>query len=441
MVEVENIWSKILYEGGGLVLTNGNVLFSMAVLVVFLASYRPYMRWIRKGFLGRLNLEEAAAIKIQKRIRLGHFFAFLTVLSFGLFYNSSLYSLIHTNIGPTQIFASLMSIQLARIIDLLVLRYLLQPVKDEGVYLPKFTEQGGNQRTIQSVIYILLLWLLVENLHLNFTLFRIPLKDTAIDFQLTNSIQLSLVILTAKAIYIVLANFFLQRYFNQNEVNIGSQYAIKQLVKYVIYTSAVIIGLGQLGIDLTLFWGGAAALLLGVGIGLQQTFNDFFSGILLLAERPVQVGDILSIDGFKGKVKQIGLRTSKIETLENLVMIVPNSKIVGNNIVNWSYNDNKARFYVEVGVAYGSDTQLVKQILLDIAKAHNRLLKKPAPFVRLVQFADSALNFELHFYSSEFITIDNIKSDLRFEIDRKFREHRITIPFPQRDVWLKNQQP
>lgn len=430
-METGIFWSRVLFEGGGLLLTVGNVLFSLVILVVFLASYRPYMRWVRKGFVGRLNLEEAAAIKILKRIRLGHFFAFLALLSFGLFYHSNLDSLIHTNIGPAQIFASLMSIQLARIIDLVVLKYLLQPVKHEG--------GGGNQRTIQSVIYVLLLWLLVENLHLNFSLFRIPLKDTSINFQLTNAIQLALVILTAKAIYIVLTHFFLQRYFNQKEVNIGSQYAIKQLVKYVIYTTAVIIGLGQLGIDLTLFWGGAAALLLGVGIGLQQTFNDFFSGILLLTERPVQVGDILSIDGFKGKVKQIGLRTSKIETLENLVMIVPNSKIVGNNIVNWSYNDNKARFFVEVGVAYGSDTQLVKQLLLDVAKGHNRLLKQPAPFVRLVEFADSALNFELHFYSSEFVTIDNIKSDLRFEIDRKFREHQIVIPFPQRDVWVKNQ--
>jgi small-conductance mechanosensitive channel len=440
-VETGTFWSKIIYEGGGLVLTYGNVLFSMLVLFLFLVTYRSYMRWVRIAFIGRLNLEEASAVKIHKRIRLGHFFAFLTLLSFTLLYSSSLYSLIHTRIGPTQIFASLMSIQLARIIDLIVLKYLLQPVKEEGILLSNSGHQRGNQRTIQWVIYVLLLWLLVENLHLNFSLFRIPLKDTSIDFQLTNAIQLALVILTAKAIYIVLTHFFLHRYFIRSEVNIGSQYAIKQLVKYVIYTTAVIIGLGQLGIDLTLFWGGAAALLLGVGIGLQQTFNDFFSGILLLTERPVQVGDILSIDGFKGKVKQIGLRTSKIETLENLVMIVPNSKIVGNNIVNWSYNDNKARFFVEVGVAYGSDTQLVKQILLDIAKAHPRLLKKPAPFVRLVQFADSSLNFELHFYSSEFVTIDNIKSDLRFEIDRKFREQQIVIPFPQRDVWLKNQQP
>ena len=430
-------FTQVLYEVEGMVFTVGNLMVTSFLFLLFATTYRPYMRWIQKGLVNRLNMEATIARKMLNRIQLGHFFAFLTTISIALLYHSDLQALIHTALGPTQIFGSLMGIQLARIIDLVVVKYLLQPIQGEGAYLNKAGEQGGNQRTIQSVIYVLLGWLLVENLHLNFTLFRIPLRDLAIDFQLTNLIQLILVILSAKAVYIVLAHFLLQRYFNQNDLNIGTQFAIKQLVKYVIYTSAVIIGLGQLGIDLTVFWGGAAALLVGVGIGLQQTFNDFFSGILLLAERPVQVGDILTIDGAQGKVKQIGLRTSKIETLENIVMIVPNSKIVGNNIINWSYNDNKARFSVEVGVAYGSDTQLVKELLLSVARKHPNVLKRPVSFVRLTDFADSALHFELHFYSSEFVTIENIKSDMRFEIDRLFRAHGVEIPFPQRDVWIK----
>ncbi|MGA1544931.1 MAG: mechanosensitive ion channel family protein [Saprospiraceae bacterium] len=432
-----NFFSETFFQWEGLVMTYSNIMLSALVIMLFVFTYKPYLKLVRKGFLDRLKLEEATAQKVANRIRLGHFFAFLAILSFVLLYNSDLSTFIHTNIGPLQIFASLMGIQLARILDLVVVNYLLKPIPEESSYQTKFSDAQGGQRTVQYVIYVLLLWLLVENLHLNFTLFRIPLKDTAIDFQLTNLIQLSLIILTAKAIYVILAHFFLQQYFNQNKVNIGSQYAIKQLVKYVIYTVAAIFGMGQLGIDLTLFWGGAAALLLGVGIGLQQTFNDFFSGILLLTERPVEVGDILAIDGFTGKVKQIGLRTSKIETLENIVMIVPNSKIVGNNIVNWSYNDNKARFFVGVGVAYGSDTQLVKTLLLNIAAAHKRLLKKPAPFVRLAAFGASSLDFELHFYSSDFIAIENIKSELRFEIDQVFRTNNISIPFPQQDIWIK----
>ena len=227
-------------------------------------------------------------------------------------------------------------------------------------------------------------------------------------------------------------------YYKKKRINVGAQFAINQLLKYFLYVVAFLFALESLGVKLTVLWGGAAALLVGIGLGLQQVFNDFISGILLLFERTVEVGHVVQVDGLIGSVKKIGLRTSLVETRDNITVIVPNSKLTSENVVNWSHYDNKARFRIAIGVAYGSDTQLVKELLLKVAKENGYVLKHPASFVRFTDFGDSSLNFELHFWSHEFINIEDVKSDLRFEIDRVFREHKVEIPFPQRDVWFKN---
>ena len=173
-------------------------------------------------------------------------------------------------------------------------------------------------------------------------------------------------------------------------------------------------------------------------MGLQQTFNDLFSGILLLFERTVEVGDVVEIDGDIGNVKQIGLRTSLIETRDNVTLIIPNSKLVMDGIINWTHYDSKVRFKIPVGVAYGTDTEKVRELLLQAAD-HPRILDRPASSVRFVNFGDSSLDFELLFYSTNFTGINDVKSDIRFEIDRLFRENAIEIPFPQRDVWIKKE--
>jgi small-conductance mechanosensitive channel len=174
-----------------------------------------------------------------------------------------------------------------------------------------------------------------------------------------------------------------------------------------------------------------------VGLGLQETFKDLFSGVILLFERRAEVGDVVEVDGLIGTVKRIGVRTSLVETRDNIVVIVPNSRLIVQHFVNWSHNDNKARFYIQVGVAYGSDTELVRQLLLDIARSNAEVIRHPAPFVRFVDFGNSSLDFQLHFWSHEFIRIEDVKSDMRFKIDQAFRENGVTIPFPQRDVWMK----
>mgnify|MGYP006266219211 CR=1 FL=1 len=254
---------------------------------------------------------------------------------------------------------------------------------------------------------------------------------------LTKILETLLIVFGARLLAWLGIRYFLSRTYKKRDINIGSQFAINQLFTYLMYFVALIIILNVLGVNPTVVVGGTAALLLGVGLGLQQTFNDFFSGVLLLFERSVEVGDVVDIEGLNGTVKRIGLRTSEVQTRENMTVIVPNSKLVVNRVTNWSHNDEIARFHVGVGVAYGSDTALVKRLLVESASDHKKILKFPAPFVRFTDFGNSSLDFELHFWTREFIAIEDVKSDLRFHIDQLFREHHVTIPFPQRDLWLK----
>jgi small-conductance mechanosensitive channel len=186
----------------------------------------------------------------------------------------------------------------------------------------------------------------------------------------------------------------------------------------------------MIDVKMNLLLGGAAALLVGVGLGLQQTFNDFFSGIILLFERSIDVDDIVNVNGLIGTVKRIGLRTSKIETRDNITVIVPNSKLVIDNVINWSHSTSLARFEIKVHVSFNSDTYLVKRILEDVASNCNRIEMNPFPFVRFIDFGQYALEFHLLFWSKELINIEDVKSEMRFEINRLFKEHDVEIPYP-----------
>ncbi len=216
----------------------------------------------------------------------------------------------------------------------------------------------------------------------------------------------------------------------------GRQHALYQIIKYVLVIITFVIILESIGIKLTFLFAGSAALLVGLGFGLQQTFNDFISGIILLFEGTIQVDDIIEVEGVVGKVKRIGIRTSEIETRDNIELIIPNSKFTLDKVINWSHNKQSTRFRVSVGVAYGSDVELVRKVLLECAGEHEFIVKEPAPRVRFRDFADSSLNFDLLFFSEDMFRRGLIESDLRFLIDKKFREKGISIPFPQRDVHL-----
>lgn len=307
--------------------------------------------------------------------------------------------------------------------------------------LSGYNKQGGGKKirinqlrkTLKWIFCLIVLIGILESLDLNFSIGSY--NETA--FKINNIFAAILILFMANLLTWVLLEIVLSTYYKKNHVNLGSQYAINQLLKYVIYVMAAIIALDNVGIQTTVVWGGAAALLVGLGLGLQQTFNDLISGLILLFERTVEVGDVVEIENLVGTVKKIGLRTSLVETRDNITVIVPNSKLVIDNVINWSHYDNKARFKVMIGVAYGSDTDVVKQILLQVARKNIYVLKHPAPRIRFVNFGESSLDFELLFWASNFVVIEDIKSDLRFSINKAFRNHSIEIPFPQRDLWVR----
>ncbi|MFY0672313.1 MAG: mechanosensitive ion channel [Bacteroidia bacterium] len=219
----------------------------------------------------------------------------------------------------------------------------------------------------------------------------------------------------------------------------GSISAVVQLIRYFAYTIAIAILLDSLGFKTTALLASSTALLVGIGLGLQQVFYDLISGIILLFEGTIRVGDVVEIKHeYVGKVMHIGIRTSKIETRENTYIIVPNSKFISGDVVNWSHITTSTRFKVVVGVAYGSNVELVRDLLLQAAENQQHIESEPKPFVRFNDFGDSALVFELYFWTNKTFTVENLKSDLRFEIDRLFRAHDVTIPFPQRDLHIKS---
>lgn len=224
------------------------------------------------------------------------------------------------------------------------------------------------------------------------------------------------------------------------KVDHSFRYTIFIIIKYTLWVISISIILQSMGIKITLLIASSAALLVGVGMGLQQIFKDILSGVFLLFEGIIRVDDIVELNEFVGRVLDIGIRTTNILTRDNIVMIIPNSKFIEENVINWSSVDKQTRFFVSVGVAYGSDVKKVGELLISCALEHPNISKKMKPQVRFENFADSSLDFKLFFYTSEGFRVEWIKSDLRYCIDKKFRENGIQIPFPQHDVYLKQPQ-
>jgi len=207
-------------------------------------------------------------------------------------------------------------------------------------------------------------------------------------------------------------------------------------LKRLIYLIIFLVALHTAGVNLTAILAASTALLIGIGLALQTLFQDIISGIFILIDQTVHVGDIIEIDGKVGRVEEINLRTTNAVTIDNKVLIIPNHLYLTNSLYNWTQNGVTTRESIEVGVAYGSDTQLVKKVLLDVALSHPKIHKKPKPLVRFTDFADSALMFKLVFTLSNSFEAAEPKSDIRFEIDKRFREEGIQIPFPQRDIHI-----
>jgi len=226
---------------------------------------------------------------------------------------------------------------------------------------------------------------------------------------------------------------------NSTNNNHSNSYAMIQISAYFIWTLAAVFILESLNIDVKLILAGSAALLVGIGLGLQQTFNDFISGLILLFEGTTKVGDVLEIDGDVVKIQEIGLRTSKAIDRCDITVIIPNSIITTNKVINWSHNQTKTLFSIEVGVAYGSDVELVLQLLKDCANKHPEIIKQEQTEARFINFGASSLDFKVLFFTNNLFIVERIKSEIRISLIKSFEEHQITVPFNQLDIHLKKE--
>ena len=224
------------------------------------------------------------------------------------------------------------------------------------------------------------------------------------------------------------------------KIDRGTKEAISSVVGYLIAGVGFLIVLTSAGIDLSSLTVVAGVLGVGIGFGLQNIASNFISGIAILFEQPLKVGDLVEVDGLRGIVEKISIRSTVVRTLDNVFVIVPNQKFIENNVVNWSYRDKKCRVHVPVGVAYGTDTTLVTEALLAASRRHPRVLAQPTPKVWFKEFGDSSLNFELLVWVDDPPSIPQFKSDLNFSIENELHLRDINIPFPQRDLHLKNPQ-
>ena len=217
--------------------------------------------------------------------------------------------------------------------------------------------------------------------------------------------------------------------------------SIFSFLKYLIYILVVIGVLNGSGVDVTVFLTASAALFVGIGFALQTLFQDIISGIFIILDKTLRIGDVIEFDDGKvGRIFDIKLRTTRALTRDDKVIIIPNHKFLTDKVYNWTQNHKTTRESVKVGVAYGSDTQKVKEVLLSCIVEQKGILKSPKPFVLFEDFGDSALQFAVFFFIKNSFIDPEIKSDLRFKIDAAFREEGISIPFPQRDIHIINKK-
>ncbi|MCB0457008.1 MAG: mechanosensitive ion channel [Flavobacteriaceae bacterium] len=221
-----------------------------------------------------------------------------------------------------------------------------------------------------------------------------------------------------------------------SETDTNKFISIFKFIKYLAYVIVVFSVLSLAGINVTPFLAASAALLVGVGLALQELFQDIIGGIFIIVDKSLLVGDVIEINGKVGRVIEIKLRTTRAITRDDKIFIIPNHKFISDTIFNYTQNHKQTRESVSVGVAYGSNTALVRELLLKSVINDKRILKRPAPFVLFEDFGDSALLFSIYFFISDSFIDPGIKSDIRFKIDALFRENNISIPFPQRDVHI-----
>jgi small-conductance mechanosensitive channel len=234
-----------------------------------------------------------------------------------------------------------------------------------------------------------------------------------------------------------LRTWVVEQLLTKTRMETGARQAVGSILRYTIIAVGFVVILQTAGIDLTALNVLAGAVGIGLGFGLQNIVSNFISGLIILFERPIKVGDRIVVGNVEGDVVRISGRSTEVVTNDNISIIVPNSKFITENVVNWSHTDRKVRFRIPVTVAYGSDVHLVDRLLLEAAAANPDVLEDPAPGVRLMEFGESGLCFELRVWSTRLIHRRGLlTSSLNFAIYRIFTEHGIEIPYPRRDIHI-----
>lgn len=265
----------------------------------------------------------------------------------------------------------------------------------------------------------------------------VKLGDTSLT--LGKLLYLALLILVIVWVSGKMKRIFLRRILSKSQMDIGAQQAVATILHYILVLVGLMIVLETSGIDLTTLNVLAGAVGVGIGLGLQEIVNNFISGLVILFERPIKINDRIQVGDVDGKVTDIKARSTTVLTNDNVSIIIPNSKFITENVINWTHNDAKMRFRIPVGVAYGSDPHRVKEALFAAAASHEGVLEEPKPNVWFRAFGDSSLDFELLVWTSSMVhNPGRFTSDLNYAIHDKLKEFDITVPFPQRDLHLKS---
>ena len=280
-----------------------------------------------------------------------------------------------------------------------------------------------------------MIWLERASRIFDFTLFRLGGNSITVLHVVMFCVALVTTYFLARSVRKVLHRYLLK------DLDDAPRYVIVRLTQYLVWIVGIAIAIELLNVDLTALTVVAGALGIGIGFGLQNVVNNLVSGIVLLLEQPVRYRDRVTVENIEGQVENINFRATTILTNDNISIIVPNSQFVNQTVVNWSHGDPRIRVHVPVGVAYGSDVELVTQTLLEVAREAKGVLNRPVAEVRFLEFGDSSLNFELLVWSDEPPNYHRLRSQLNYAIDKAFREHEIEIPFPQRDVHIKTPVP
>ncbi|MFM1879056.1 MAG: hypothetical protein RLZZ241_1922 [Bacteroidota bacterium] len=260
--------------------------------------------------------------------------------------------------------------------------------------------------------------------------------EDAVNITLGLLVILVLAFLITGFVMKALRNFFTRKMDEEDRLKF---FSVFKYVRYLTYVIVILLTMSAAGIDVTILITASAALFVGVGLALQELIQDIIAGILILVDKSLRVGDVIEHEGKIAKVLDIKLRSTRVLTRDDKVLIIPNHKFISDVIFNYTQNHRTTREAVTVGVAYGSDVDLVTRLLLKAALDQRGVLKSPKPFVLFEDFGDSALVFSINFFLNDSFSDPRVKSAIRFSINKLFSEHRITIPFPQRDVHLYSQ--